>query len=92
MCISMARSHRDWCKKVYLIHSVLFSSILKLVKNLEAWQEAKKEIANLPDHPNRLPDSELEGLGEPSGAGGETTGLEMPSNNRRDSGTILNGR
>ncbi|EPQ56404.1 PX-domain-containing protein [Gloeophyllum trabeum ATCC 11539] len=38
MCISMARSHRDWCKK-----------------NLEAWEEAKKEIATIPEHPNHLP-------------------------------------
>ncbi|KAI0731261.1 hypothetical protein C8Q76DRAFT_718275 [Earliella scabrosa] len=41
MTISMARSHRDWCKK-----------------NLEAWEEAKVEIAKIPDHPNRLPESE----------------------------------
>ncbi|KAI0349803.1 hypothetical protein OH77DRAFT_1464841 [Trametes cingulata] len=39
MAISLARSHRDWCKK-----------------NLEAWEEAKAEIAKIPEHPNRLPD------------------------------------
>ncbi|KAJ3768384.1 hypothetical protein EV361DRAFT_906853 [Lentinula raphanica] len=38
MAISMAQSHRDWCKK-----------------NLEAWEEAKKEIDMIPDHPNKLP-------------------------------------
>jgi len=41
MCLAMARSHRDWCKK-----------------NLEAWEEAKKDIALIPDHPNRIPDVE----------------------------------
>ncbi|KAI0675433.1 hypothetical protein C8Q78DRAFT_1181384 [Trametes maxima] len=44
MTISMARSHRDWCKK-----------------NLEAWEEAKAEIAKIPDHPNRLPDDATNG-------------------------------
>jgi len=39
MCLAMARSHRDWCKK-----------------NLEAWEEAKKDIALIPEHPNRIPD------------------------------------
>ncbi|PPQ79696.1 hypothetical protein CVT25_003270 [Psilocybe cyanescens] len=38
MAISMARSHRDWCKK-----------------NLDAWEEAKKEIEKIPDHPNKAP-------------------------------------
>ncbi|KAI0641852.1 hypothetical protein C8Q79DRAFT_986036 [Trametes meyenii] len=46
MAISMARSHRDWCKK-----------------NLEAWEEAKAEIAKIPDHPNRLPDDATNGAG-----------------------------
>jgi len=41
MAISMARSHRDWCRK-----------------NLAAWEEAKAEIAKIPDHPNRIPDDE----------------------------------
>ncbi|RPD64304.1 hypothetical protein L226DRAFT_544894 [Lentinus tigrinus ALCF2SS1-7] len=44
MAISMARSHRDWCKK-----------------NLEAWEEAKAEIAKIPDHPNRLPEETTNG-------------------------------
>ncbi|PPQ66665.1 hypothetical protein CVT26_009419 [Gymnopilus dilepis] len=38
MAISMARSHRDWCKK-----------------NLEAWEEAKREIEKIPEHPNKAP-------------------------------------
>ncbi|KZT27763.1 hypothetical protein NEOLEDRAFT_1087959 [Neolentinus lepideus HHB14362 ss-1] len=60
MCISMARSHRDWCKK-----------------NLEGWEEAKKEIANIPDHPNHLPQTQTQAGG--SGA-------------RRDSTATVNGR
>uniref|UniRef100_A0A0W0FX26 PX domain-containing protein n=1 Tax=Moniliophthora roreri TaxID=221103 RepID=A0A0W0FX26_MONRR len=49
MAISMARSHRDWCKK-----------------NLEAWEEAKKEIEKIPDHPNRQPVPSQETSGVPS--------------------------
>ncbi|KZT43072.1 PX-domain-containing protein [Sistotremastrum suecicum HHB10207 ss-3] len=45
MAISMARSHRDWCKK-----------------NLEAWEEVKRETSKIEDHPNRLP------LNEPASA------------------------
>ncbi|KAI0716042.1 hypothetical protein C8T65DRAFT_642639 [Cerioporus squamosus] len=44
MAISMARSHRDWCKQ-----------------NLEAWEEAKVEIAKIPDHPNRAPEETTNG-------------------------------
>ncbi|EIW58722.1 uncharacterized protein TRAVEDRAFT_168450 [Trametes versicolor FP-101664 SS1] len=44
MAMSLARSHRDWCKK-----------------NLEAWEEAKAEIAKIPEHPNRLPDDATNG-------------------------------
>ncbi|KAJ7173790.1 hypothetical protein C8R46DRAFT_1083989 [Mycena filopes] len=64
MAISMARSHRDWCKK-----------------NLEAWEEAKKEIEKIPNHPNQLPPPET---GAPSAAG--------PSAVRRDSTATINGR
>ncbi|KZT09908.1 uncharacterized protein LAESUDRAFT_645660 [Laetiporus sulphureus 93-53] len=60
MAISMARSHRDWCKK-----------------NLAAWEEAKAEIAKIPEHPNRIPDE---------GANG---GLHT---NTRDSTATINGR
>jgi hypothetical protein len=63
MSISMARSHRDWCKK-----------------NLEAWEEAKKEIAKIPEHPNRIPSER---------AGSSAAG---PSTTRRDSTATINGR
>ncbi|KAF5369219.1 hypothetical protein D9757_010019 [Collybiopsis confluens] len=45
-------------------------------KNLEAWEEAKKEVALIPDHPNRLPSPPP----KPSS-----------TNNRRDSTATLNG-
>jgi len=61
MAISMARSHRDWCKK-----------------NLEAWEEAKKEIDKIPGHPN-FPQ-------EPKAEGAKSSGV------RRDSMTTVNGR
>ncbi|KAJ7623458.1 hypothetical protein FB45DRAFT_925738 [Roridomyces roridus] len=41
MAITMARAHREWCKK-----------------NLEAWEEAKRGIDKIPDHPNRMPPEE----------------------------------
>ncbi|KDQ61603.1 hypothetical protein JAAARDRAFT_31064 [Jaapia argillacea MUCL 33604] len=59
MCISMARSHRDWCKK-----------------NLEAWEEAKKDIAKIPEHPNNVALAQ-------AGAG---------SAGKRDSTATINGR
>ncbi|EKM50413.1 uncharacterized protein PHACADRAFT_263688 [Phanerochaete carnosa HHB-10118-sp] len=62
MCISMARAHRDWCKK-----------------NLEAWEEAKKEIVQISDHPNQTQESQN------AGGGGVTNG-------RRDSTATINGR
>ncbi|KAI0825901.1 hypothetical protein BC629DRAFT_1451513 [Irpex lacteus] len=64
MAISMARSHRDWCKK-----------------NLEAWEEAKKEIAQIPDHPNK----------QPEGAPASATS-PVAANGRRDSTATANGR
>ncbi|KAJ6624964.1 hypothetical protein B0H10DRAFT_2005063 [Mycena sp. CBHHK59/15] len=64
MAISMARTHRDWCKK-----------------NLEAWEEAKKEIDKIPDHPNKLPQPETGS----SSAGPSSMG-------RRDSTATVNGR
>ncbi|KAJ3814174.1 hypothetical protein EV368DRAFT_34672 [Lentinula lateritia] len=60
MAISMAQSHRDWCKK-----------------NLEAWEEAKREVEMIPDHPNKLP--------SPSAP-------QPSTSTRRDSTTTLNGR
>ncbi|KAF8630736.1 hypothetical protein AX17_005331 [Amanita inopinata Kibby_2008] len=64
MSISMARSHRDWCKK-----------------NLEAWEEAKKEIEKIPDHPNKQPSQDT---------GNEARGAV--SSLRRDSSATVNGR
>ncbi|KAJ7880313.1 hypothetical protein B0H14DRAFT_2707385 [Mycena olivaceomarginata] len=67
MAISMARTHRDWCKK-----------------NLEAWEEAKKEIDKIPNHPNQIPPPEA---GSTSTSAAGTSG--MP---RRDSTATVNGR
>ncbi|KAF7308683.1 Sorting nexin-41 [Mycena chlorophos] len=64
MAISMARSHRDWCKK-----------------NLEAWEEAKREIEKIPEHPNQPP---------PAEAGPSTASGPTPA--RRDSTATVNGR
>jgi hypothetical protein len=49
-------------------------------QNLEAWEEAKKEIAKIPEHPNRIPS--------------ERTGVSVagPSTTRRDSTATINGR
>ncbi|KAI0305938.1 hypothetical protein B0F90DRAFT_1808499 [Multifurca ochricompacta] len=66
MAISMARSHREWCKK-----------------NLEAWEEVKKDTAKIPEHPNRIP-SERASVAVTSSAG--------PSAARRDSAATINGR
>ncbi|KAI0060944.1 hypothetical protein BV25DRAFT_1806376 [Artomyces pyxidatus] len=64
MSISMARSHRDWCKK-----------------NLEVWEEAKREIEKIPDHPNRIPPEQV--VPNPNAG---------PSTVRRDSTATINGR
>ncbi|PFH51041.1 hypothetical protein AMATHDRAFT_143487 [Amanita thiersii Skay4041] len=69
MCIGMARSHRDWCKK-----------------NLEAWEEAKKEIEQVPDHPNRIPPS------KDSQGNGNDARKASGSSLRRDSTATVNGR
>lgn len=81
MAISMARSHRDWCKKVSDCAVSLFFLQLAL-QNLEAWEEAKKEINNIPDHPNRMPAPEATSPGVP---GPSAMG-------RRDSSATVNGR
>ncbi|KAJ7257926.1 hypothetical protein B0H12DRAFT_1110653 [Mycena haematopus] len=65
MAISMARSHRDWCKK-----------------NLEAWEEAKKEIEKIPNHPNQMPPPEA----------GSTNATGTSGMARRDSTATVNGR
>lgn len=66
------------------VHSHLFETRRSLAnnnwQNLEAWEEAKKEIAKIPEHPNRIP-SERTGA---SAAG--------PSTTRRDSTATINGR
>ncbi|EIN06112.1 hypothetical protein PUNSTDRAFT_54425 [Punctularia strigosozonata HHB-11173 SS5] len=64
MCISMARAHRDWCKK-----------------NMEAWEEAQKEIAKIPEHPNHPPESE-----------GQGKGTQDAGRPRSDSTATINGR
>ncbi|KAF8159797.1 hypothetical protein B0H34DRAFT_782409 [Crassisporium funariophilum] len=64
MSISMARSHRDWCKK-----------------NLEAWEEAKREIEKIPEHPNKAPQTPAEHASPTPG----------PSARRNSSATV-NGR
>ncbi|KAI4523926.1 hypothetical protein K525DRAFT_236273 [Schizophyllum commune Loenen D] len=67
-------------------------------KNLEAWEEARKEISNIPDHPNRKPEGE--GQAGPSAAGGAPTPAPgtapvtstAPNGTRRDSTATVNGR
>ncbi|KAF5373330.1 hypothetical protein D9615_007447 [Tricholomella constricta] len=51
-------------------------------KNLEAWEEAKKEIEKIPEHPNHVPISPQ----EPSAEGAGSSGA------RRDSMATVNGR
>ena len=58
MSISMARIHRDWCKKVrrcFILEYRYFLSPNPQLKNLEAWIEAKKEIEKIEPHPNQPP-------------------------------------
>ena len=77
MAISMARSHRDWCKKVGCLRIGCSMLLLtSVVQNLEAWEEAKAEIEKIPDHPNRLPE--------------ETTNGAV--HGRRDSMATINGQ
>ncbi|RXW20676.1 hypothetical protein EST38_g5187 [Candolleomyces aberdarensis] len=54
-------------------------------KNLEAWEEAKKEIEKIPDHPNKAPAP----LDTASSPGGDPV---PSSSNRRDSTATVNGR
>ncbi|KAI0044743.1 hypothetical protein FA95DRAFT_218862 [Auriscalpium vulgare] len=72
MSISMARSHRDWCKK-----------------NLEAWEEAKREISKIPDHPNRIPPEQVQAQSPPPAM---SPGAKKDSAARRDSSATINGR
>ena len=55
------------------------------VQNMEAWEEAKKEIALIPDHPNRLPEGTTE---ESNGKAGPSS----PSARRLSSGRLSSGR
>jgi len=81
MSISMARSHREWCKKVCTAILLKQGGLAdNNWQNLEAWEEAKKEIAKIPEHPNRIPSER---------AGASAAG---PSTTRRDSTATINGR
>ena len=80
MAISMARSHRDWCKKVRGRGCCLVSALADVERqNLEAWEEAKAEIAKIPEHPNRAPETE-----------GTANGTAV--HGRRDSMATINGK
>jgi hypothetical protein len=52
-------------------------------QNLEAWEEAKKEIAKIPEHPNKIPSERTSAAG---------TSAAGPSAVRRDSTATINGR
>lgn len=80
MCISMARAHREWAKKVGHSEDSLFVNLysLSISQNLEAWEEAKREIDKIGEHPNKLPESAPP---DPS-----------PPKPRRDSTATINGR
>ncbi|KAJ3550331.1 hypothetical protein NMY22_g536 [Coprinellus aureogranulatus] len=56
-------------------------------KNLEAWEEAKREIEKIPDHPNKAPSPPEAG---PSGSSDER--IAPSPANRRDSTATVNGR
>ena len=69
-------------------------------QNLEAWEDAKREIARIPDHPNRAPLAEQPQVGSPvpgAGAAGAGAGAGVGvgvggSAARRDSTATINGR
>jgi sorting nexin-4 len=82
MAISLAKSHRDWCKKVGC-NMMLFlcpDHLLPSNQNLEAWEEAKREIEKIPEHPNRAPIPEQ----------GAAVAVDPPI--RRNSTSTVNGR
>lgn len=79
MAINMARSHRDWCKKVGSYNFERCDLSVIFLQNLEAWQAAKKEIEKIPEHPNSTPAS-------------QHAQAASPSNLRRDSTATINGR
>ena len=82
MAISMAKSHRDWCKKVGcgIMLFLCPSDLLVRNQNLDAWEEAKREIEKIPEHPNRapIPEQEVDVGTNPSA--------------RRNSSSTVNGR
>ena len=55
-----------------------FTYLSSTLQNLEAWEEAKREIDKIEEHPNRLPESVPP---DPS-----------PPKPRRDSTVTINGR
>jgi len=59
MCIAMSKIHQEWCKKV---RSPLLrtsrADFEPTLQNLEAWEEAKREIDKIQPHPNRAPEEE----------------------------------
>ncbi|KAG8692055.1 Sorting nexin, cytoplasm-to-vacuole targeting pathway/endosomal sorting [Ceratobasidium sp. 423] len=58
MCISMAIAHRDWAKNVSTSFYSFRRRLLMAVwpeQNLQAWEEAKKEVAKIEPHPNHPP-------------------------------------
>jgi hypothetical protein len=59
---------------------------LTMPQNLEAWEEAKKKIDEIPDHPNSLSSS----ANSPVAMGGTEGGV--PLTIRRDSSATVNGR
>lgn len=59
-------------------------------KNLEAWEEAKKEVDAIPDHPNKLPPQSTGGNN--AGPHDATPGAGSSGTNRRDSTATINGR
>jgi sorting nexin-41/42 len=63
---------------VFLLYSKLIWSLNH--QNLEAWEEAKKEVEKIPEHPNQMTPQE------------PTAGGTGSSNARRDSTTTVNGR
>lgn len=67
----------------YFCHFLISSDLL--LQNLEAWEEAKKEIEKIPEHPNKMPSPPP----PPPPEAGEAGPSPM---SKRDSTATLNGR